>query len=93
MKKDCDPVKNKLDISGVLKFAIDKIRETRKQKGFSQFDLAIEADISQSFITCVENGKKKPSVETLLKIALALEASPRSFFPENEDIPWLRDGV
>jgi len=33
----------------------------------------------------LEKGKKQPSVLTLLRLARALEVSPKSFFPESKD--------
>jgi transcriptional regulator with XRE-family HTH domain len=39
--------------------------------------------MSQGFLTNIETGKKEPSAMTLIRIAEALEVSPRDFFPEN----------
>ena len=69
-----------------LKFVIDKIREIRKQKSVSQLELSVESNLSQSFLASVEKGKKQPSVLTLLRIANALDVSPRRFFPESQEI-------
>ena len=40
--------------------------------------------MSQGFLTNLETGKKEPSAMTLIRIAEALEVSPRDFFPETE---------
>ena len=39
--------------------------------------------MSQGFLTNIETGKKEPSAMTLIRIAEALEVSPREFFPES----------
>jgi len=70
-----------------LKFVIGKIREIRKLKSVSQLELAARSSMSQSFLASVESGKKQPSVLTLLRIANALEESPRNFFPDNDAKP------
>jgi len=76
-----------MGIDEELQYVIGRIKEIRTQKAISQLDLSTKADLSQSFLASVEKGKKKPSVETLLKIASALEVSPKSFFPENAGTP------
>jgi len=76
-----------MDTNEQLQYVIGRIKELRTQKSISQLDLSAKAGLSQSFLASLEKGKKKPSVETLLKIASALEVSPKSFFPENDEKP------
>ncbi len=76
-----------MDANEQLQYVIGRIKELRTQKSLSQLDLSTKAGLSQSFLASLEKGKKKPSVETLLRIASALEVSPKSFFPENEEKP------
>ena len=66
---------------------IRRIREIRKEKSISQLELSTKSNMSQSFLASVERGKKQPSVLTLLRIASALEVSPRTFFPETGPRP------
>ena len=68
----------------MLAYVADSIRRIRLAKGFSQLDLSAAANMSQSFIANIEKGKKEPSAMTLIRIADALEVSPRDFFPESE---------
>jgi len=68
-----------------LQYVIRKIKDIRLQQSMSQLELSVKSNLSQSFLASVENGKKQPSVLTLLRIANALNVSPKSFFPENED--------
>ena len=56
------------------------IKERREQLGISQKQLAEKADISQSFLCDIEQGRSKPSIDTALKIADALDISDIKFF-------------
>jgi transcriptional regulator with XRE-family HTH domain len=62
-------VKNK----AVVKAVGERIRKLRIQKGFSQEDLANEAEVPLSQIGRIERGENNPTVSTLYVIALALE--------------------
>ncbi|MBR1536638.1 MAG: helix-turn-helix transcriptional regulator [Treponema sp.] len=68
----------------VLQYVVNSIRIIRKQKKISQMELCLRANMSQGFLTNIETGKKEPSAMTLIRIADALEVSPREFFPESE---------
>ena len=46
----------------------------------SQKDLAEKVGISQSFLCDIEQGRSKPSIDTALKIAEALNISDVKFF-------------
>jgi len=50
-----------------------RIRETRKQKGLSAEELAEITNLSTVYISYIENAKRKPSLESLIKISNALE--------------------
>lgn len=52
------------------------IREFRQQAGLSQDDLADRMDLSTSYISMLESGKRYPSIEMLIRIAIALEVRP-----------------
>lgn len=58
----------------------DKIKEFREERGLSQYRLAQKADVSQSFLSALEAGKKSPTVETLEKICRGLGISLAEFF-------------
>ncbi len=51
------------------------IREKRKEKGLSQGKLAELVQVSQPFIAEIESGRKKPSLDVLMRICEALEIS------------------
>ncbi len=50
-----------------------KIKELRKQKSYSQEQLANLASINKSYISLIENGKTKVSLEIMNKLAKAFE--------------------
>ena len=56
------------------------VKERREELGMSQKDLAEKAGISQSFLCDIEQGRSKPSIDTALKIAEALNISDVKFF-------------
>ena len=51
------------------------IREKRKEKGISQGKLAGLVQVSQPFIAEIESGRKKPSLDVLMRICTVLEIS------------------
>ena len=53
----------------------DRIRKIRKQKGITQIELGNRIGVSQQVITNYERGIREPNIETLLKIAGALDIS------------------
>ena len=73
-------------VSSIDKYVIQKVKEIRLAKGFSQSQLAFELDQSNSFIAKVESGKygKKYNVYHLNQIAIVFDCSPKDFLP---DIP------
>ena len=53
-----------------------QIAKARRERGFSQEDLAGAAEIDRSFLSEIENGRKNPSVLSLIRIAKALNVRP-----------------
>lgn len=64
----------------LLKALGKRIRELRKAKGFSQEDLAYEADIPLSQIGRIERGEINPTVSSLATIAAALQIPIQDIF-------------
>ncbi len=58
------------------------IRRNREKKGWSQYRLAKEVGIAQSFVNEIESGKKSPSIEMFFKICEALDIR---VFPNEEE--------
>ena len=67
LKKEKDGVK--------LNELSDKIRLLRKSQRLSQTELAERVGITQEFMSEIERGKKKPSIQVLEKLCDALECS------------------
>jgi transcriptional regulator with XRE-family HTH domain len=54
----------------------DNILRLRIKQGWSQQDLAGEANLSLRFLAGVERGEENPSLDTLIAISSALTADP-----------------
>lgn len=52
------------------------VKDRRTKLGFSQQDLAGDSDMERSYISAVENGRKYIRVDTLVRLADALEIEP-----------------
>lgn len=63
-----------------------KIETLRKARKMSQYQLALEAGLSTSYIPDLEKGLKCPTVETLDSICYALGITLKDFFTESEEI-------
>ena len=57
-----------------------RIRYLRKQKGMSQLDLALEAEVNKNYISDLERGSRNPSILILEKISKALGVSLEILF-------------
>lgn len=58
------------------------LKKHRKKKGFSQHNLAYEANMSHNNITLYETADRLPSFTTFFKLCQALEVSPDEFIRE-----------
>lgn len=48
------------------------VRSVRREKGWTQEQLAFEADVKRSYISEIESGKRNPTLDIVEKIANAL---------------------
>ncbi len=48
------------------------VRNLRKERALTQEQLALEANLNRAYIGYIERGERKPSVETLQKLATVL---------------------
>ena len=69
----------------------NRIRQYRKRSGLSQEKLALNAGLTVSFLGDIERGIKKPSVESLEKLLIALNVSFRDFFDFETEIRSLQE--
>lgn len=49
------------------------IKQRRKEKGIKQSDVSLSTGISRSYISDIENGRYRPSVDALSKLATCLD--------------------
>lgn len=59
---------------------IDKIRRFRKEKNISILKLSVDSGISRSHLFYIESKKTVPTIETLAKIARAMDLQLKDFF-------------
>lgn len=52
-----------------------RIRHFRHQKGYSQEELALRANLNPAYLGQVERGEKCPTIDTLYKITTAMDIS------------------
>jgi len=65
----------------------EHLRAIREQKGFSQGEIEKRTGLLRCYISRVENGHTVPAIETLEKIARALEVPLYQLFYEGTDAP------
>ena len=63
-----------------------RIRYLRRAKNISQEELALQAGINPAYYGQVERGLKCPTIDTLYKIAKAMNVSPADFL-RSEELP------
>src|SRR5512146_1058831 len=63
----------------------DTIRNFRLQKGMSQGDIEKRTGLLRCYLSRVENGHTIPSLDTLAKIAAAMEVPLAQFFADNSN--------
>jgi transcriptional regulator with XRE-family HTH domain len=72
--------------------AMDELRQIRKERGLSQQRLAELAKVDKVTIVHIEGGKVSPKVETLEKLAEALDVELGDFFPKAQAPLPLEEG-
>lgn len=68
----------------IKKTVIKRLRKVRKEKGYTQEEVALMSEISYGFYKGIENGKKGFSVETIYKLAIVLETDLNFLFGINK---------
>ena len=67
----------------------ERLRVLREEKNFSQGDIEKKTGLLRCYVSRVENGHTIPNVETLEKMARALEIPMYKLFYESEEPPKL----
>ncbi len=50
-----------------------QMKQWRRQRGLSQLELAVRADVSQRHVSFIETGRSRPREDVVHKVAEALE--------------------
>jgi transcriptional regulator with XRE-family HTH domain len=64
-----------------------RVRKLRKEKKFSQGDIEKRTGLQRSYISSVEHGHLTPTIQTIEKIARALEVPLYRLFYESNKLP------
>ena len=63
----------------------NRLRATRKERGYSLEELARKTGFSKSFLSQIENGKNSPSIASLRRITQALAVPMGDLFDEKQE--------
>lgn len=77
----------KLDYSEIGK----RIARRRKELGLRQVQVCERAEINDKYLSCIERSTSIPSLEVIMKLALALDTTPDEFLTGSvryEDDEW-----
>ncbi|MDR6449865.1 transcriptional regulator with XRE-family HTH domain [Paraburkholderia terricola] len=66
------------------------LRRLRKQAGFTQEQLALEADIRRTYVSLIELGQNQPTITVIFRLAKALRCLPSDLIIETEKECWLQ---
>jgi transcriptional regulator with XRE-family HTH domain len=66
--------------SSVYKKIGHRIRELRDERKLTQEKLALESELNRAYIGYIERGERRPSVETIEKIAKVLKVDLHELF-------------
>lgn len=59
----------------------ENIRNARKEKGYSQESLALNAKLDRSYVGRIERGEANITVELLYKLAAVIKCDAKSLLP------------
>jgi len=62
------------------------LRDTRIKAGISQEKLAFDCNLDRTFISMLERGKRRPTLDTIFKISKSLDITPSKIIAEVETI-------
>ena len=60
------------------------LRDLREEKGLSQAELGIDANLDRTYISLLERGLRQPTLKTLFALAKALSVSPSTIVKQLE---------
>ncbi|UYY98640.1 helix-turn-helix domain-containing protein [Peribacillus frigoritolerans] len=66
------------------------IRKYRLERSMSQEKLALESGLDRSFISLLERGKRKPTINTLFAISDVLQIKPHTIVKDIENLVYMK---
>ena len=68
-----------------------RIAKQRKELGLKQSEVCERAGINDKYLSCIERATSIPSLDVLMRLALALDTTPDAFLVgsiKNDDAQW-----
>jgi len=62
------------------------LRALRKEAGYSQEQLALDADLQRNYVSLLERGLNSASIKTLYKLAAVLKVSPARMLEQADQL-------
>ena len=62
------------------------LKKYRVEESISQEELAFESGLDRTYISLLERGKRKPTINTLFALSKALNVSPHQMIQKTEEI-------
>lgn len=72
---------------------MEELTRIRNERGWTQKQLAAESGVDKATINQIERGKRSPNVETLDKLARAMDAEIGDFFPKAQGALFPLEGA
>ena len=60
------------------------LQQLRREKKLSQEDLAFTSELDRTFISRMENGRRRPTINTIIRLSRALEVPAAQMVAEVE---------
>lgn len=59
------------------------VKNARKKKGMTEKELARKCEVHQTYIEKLENNKRNPSFDMIVKLSIALDICPLEIFKDS----------
>jgi len=72
-----------------------QVRRIRKKLGLKQIDLAVEADLNRTYVSRIETGKARVTLNLLYKLVRSLGITSEELIPNDDmyqDLNYLTEG-
>lgn len=70
-----------------------RIRNLRKDKGFTQESFALDADIERAYYGKIESGQRNLTALNIMKIALTLDVEPGDLLPSKDELKTIESRI